>query len=209
MGSCQKGIHERITWEQRKLGDIFKFAGSGGTPAANNPEYYGGSIPFLGISDIRDREISSTEKTLTEKGLANSAAWIVPAGAISLAMYASVGKVGILSQDTATSQAFYNMVFAGDSLRDFVYTQLERAGEGDGWEPYISTGTQRNLNAEKVKEYGIKIPSSEETALVASFFQKLDSLVTLHQREGRACSVCWLRLALGASCRFVSVSALG
>lgn len=60
------------------------------------------------------RFISETAKTITQYGLENSAAWIVPAGAISLAMYASVGKVAITCCDMATSQAFYNMVF--DSL---------------------------------------------------------------------------------------------
>ena len=53
------------------------------------------------------------------------------------------------------------------------------------------------------------LPSAAEQRSLCALFQRLDSLITLHQREGRACSVCWLRLALGASCRFVSVSALG
>ena len=55
----------------------------------------------------------------------------------------------------------------------------------------------------------VSAPSLAEQSRIGALFQKLDSLITLHQREGRACSVCWLRLALGASCRFVSVSALG
>ncbi|MGC3206543.1 restriction endonuclease subunit S, partial [Enterococcus faecalis] len=45
------------------------------------------------------------------EGLKNSSAWIVPKESISLAMYASVGKVAILKLDIATSQAFYNMIF--------------------------------------------------------------------------------------------------
>ncbi|WP_270773278.1 restriction endonuclease subunit S [Pauljensenia sp. OF14-1SRA] len=170
-------------WEQRKLGELILLGGSGGTPSATNSDYYGGEIPFLGISDIEGRDITHTSKTLTEEGLHNSAAWVVPAGAVSLAMYASVGKVGIIRQDTATSQAFYNMVFEDVTIRDFVFTRLEKADADFEWEPYISTGTQRNLNADKVKAFTIVVPNNCETTEISRYFANLDSLITLHQRK--------------------------
>ena len=172
-------------WEQRKLGELIQLGGSGGTPSANNPDYYGGDIPFLSIADINGRDITNTAKTLTDEGLQNSAAWIVPSGAVSLAMYASVGKVGIIRQDTATSQAFYNMVFDNEALRDFVFTRLEKAETDSEWEPYISTGTQRNLNADKVKSFSLDVPSNEEASEISAYFANLDTLITLHQREPR------------------------
>ena len=165
------------------MGEIIQLGGSGGTPSVANPNYYGGEIPFLGIADIKGRDIAHTAKTLTEEGLHNSAAWIVPAGAVSLAMYASVGKVGIIRQDTATSQAFYNMVFEDVAIRDFVFTRLEKADASFEWEPYISTGTQRNLNADKVKAFTIAVPGSREAAKIGRYFENLDHLITLHQRK--------------------------
>lgn len=172
------------------MGEIIQLGGSGGTPSATNPNYYGGEIPFLGIADIEGRDIAHTAKTLTEEGLRNSAAWIVPAGAVSLAMYASVGKVGIIRQDTATSQAFYNMVFEDVVIRDFVFTRLEKADASFEWEPYISTGTQRNLNADKVKAFAIAVPGGREAAKIGRYFANLDSLITLHQRTCPAFCFC-------------------
>ena len=157
--------------------------GSGGTPSATNASYYGGDIPFLGISDIKNRDITITAKSITEKGLENSAAWIIPAGSICLAMYASVGKAGINRVSLATSQAFYNMVFEDETLRDFIYTRLEKADTDNEWNPLISTGTQANLNADKVKSFRILLPSSDERRLIAKYFADLDSLITLHQRK--------------------------
>ena len=171
------------TWEQRKLKDLFAYGGSGGTPSSGNRDYYNGNIPFLNISDLKERNIRFTEKQITTLGLCNSAAWIVPAGSISLAMYASVGKVGIICNDIATSQAFYNMVIQDIFVRNFLYTRLEKADICNEWEPYISTGTQRNLNAEKVRDFKIKIPSRYEMNHIGSIFEVLDSLITLHQRE--------------------------
>lgn len=165
------------------MGELIQLGGSGGTPSANNPDYYGGDIPFLSIADINGRDITNTAKTLTDEGLQNSAAWIVPSGAVSLAMYASVGKIGIIRQDTATSQAFYNMVFDNEALRDFVFTRLEKAETDSEWEPYISTGTQRNLNADKVKSFSLDVPSNEEASEISAYFANLDTLITLHQRK--------------------------
>ena len=162
---------------------MFAYGGSGGTPSSVNRDYYNGDIPFLNISDLKERNIRFTEKQITTLGLRNSAAWIVPAGSISLAMYASVGKVGIICNDTATSQAFYNMVVQDIFVRNFLYTRLEKADAYNEWEPCISTGTQRNLNAEKVKNFKIKIPSRHEMNQIGSIFEVLDSLITLHQRK--------------------------
>ncbi|MBT1034934.1 restriction endonuclease subunit S [Canibacter sp. lx-45] len=170
-----QGFHEE--WIQSQLGNLIALGCSGGTPTATNPSYYNGHIPFLGISDIKDRFIRSTAKHITDAGLNNSAAWIAPKGSISLAMYASVGKVGILDIDAATSQAFYNMVFSSAGTRDFIYARLKNAELGLEWEPYISTGTQRNLNAEKVKSFPLFVPSLKEQEAIGSLFHKLDDLL--------------------------------
>src|SRR5699024_3469435 len=150
-------------WEDKKLNELFIKSGSGGTPRSNVTEYYNGDVPFLSITDITksDGYIYKTDKKISKKGLENSAAWVVPAGSISLAMYASVGKIAILKIDVATSQAFYNMIFDNNLIRDFVYQSLSKANEFDEWNKFISTGTQKNLNAEKVKNFTIKIPPEE------------------------------------------------
>ncbi|MDW8705618.1 restriction endonuclease subunit S [Streptococcus suis] len=163
-------------WELRKLGEVVEKSGSGGTPKSTNKAYYGGNIPFLSITDITQsgKYITNTEKTLTEIGLENSSAWIVPKGAISLAMYASVGKLAILKTDVATSQAFFNMVFSNEIVRDYVYFILDKAQLFNEWLPLISTGTQGNLNAQKLKEYIIPLPTLPEQEAIGTFFQTLD-----------------------------------
>ncbi|NQI72634.1 restriction endonuclease subunit S [Streptococcus suis] len=163
-------------WEEVKLGEVVEKSGSGGTPKSTNKAYYGGNIPFLSITDITQsgKYITNTEKTLTEIGLENSSAWKVPKGAISLAMYASVGKLAILKTDVATSQAFFNMVFSNEIVRDYVYFILDKAQLFNEWLPLISTGTQGNLNAQKLKEYIIPLPSLPEQEAIGTFFQTLD-----------------------------------
>ncbi|MDK7134358.1 restriction endonuclease subunit S [Corynebacterium sp. UMB4614] len=171
-------------WGDTTLEQLFEYGGSGGTPSKSRPEFYGGDIPFLGIADIRDRVITHTNKTITELGLKNSAAWKIPAGAISLAMYASVGRVGIAGMELTTSQAFYNMVFSNDATRSFVYAHLAKMELMSEWDVHISTGTQRNLNAFKVRTLPIKIPSSfEEQRAIGVLFAVLDALIEQHRAK--------------------------
>jgi len=171
-------------WEERKLSDLFIKGGSGGTPKSTNKAFYDGDIPFLGISDITKSNgfINNTEKHISSDGLNSSAAWIVSKGAISLAMYASVGKLAILNIDAATSQAFYNMIFDDYDLRDLVYQRLNKANELSEWNKLISTGTQSNLNADKVKNFQMYLPKNhDEIKLISTFFKQIDNTNALHQ----------------------------
>lgn len=172
-------------WKEVKLGDLILRGGSGGTPKSTVAKYYGGDIPFLSITDISNsgKYLKRTEKTITNEGLQNSSAWVVPEGAISLAMYASVGKLAILGIDCATSQAFYNMVFEDDIVRNFVYITLEKANIYNEWGSLISTGTQANLNAEKVKNFSFLHPRKPEQEVIGTFFQDLDKAIAKQEEK--------------------------
>lgn len=170
-------------WKQQKLGELISNGGSGGTPSSKVKDYYIGNIPFLNISDITMRNIQDSEKHISKRGLESCHAWIVPAGSISLTMYASVGKVGILMQPMATSQAFYNLCFSDDSLRDFIYSRLEKAQIFSEWNPYIATGTQGNLNANAVRSFKIDVPEFEEIRLISILFTVFDTLVSAEKQK--------------------------
>lgn len=66
-------------WDQFKLSELYDYACSGGTPSSTNSEYYDGDIPFLGISDITERVVNKTQKSITEAGLKNSTAVLLQA----------------------------------------------------------------------------------------------------------------------------------
>jgi type I restriction enzyme S subunit len=111
--------------------------GTGHTPSRTNPFYWGGSIPWIALPDARDnhgRYIETTVQTITEAGLANSAARLHDANTVCLSRTASVGYVTIMAQSMATSQDFatwtcteallpeylmYALLAEGDELRSF------------------------------------------------------------------------------------------
>ena len=81
---------------------------SGHTPSRKHPEYWDGDIPWVSIPDARDNHCSVIHETsacITQAGLDNSAARIIPEGAVFLCRTAaSIGYTLILGRPMATSQ---------------------------------------------------------------------------------------------------------
>src|SRR5436309_9891760 len=67
---------------------------TGGTPSRKVPAYFGGSIPWVKSGDLNDGVLSTTEEKITQDALQNSAAKLLPAGTVSIALYgATIGKL--------------------------------------------------------------------------------------------------------------------
>jgi restriction endonuclease S subunit len=92
-------------WVETTLGEIANW-GSGGTPKADNPDFYDGEIPWCVIGDLTESEVWETEKRITNLGISNSSAKVIDPGSVLLAMYgASIGRTGISAIPMATNQA--------------------------------------------------------------------------------------------------------
>src|SRR5438552_10018974 len=91
-------------WASTFLGDPFSW-GSGGTPLRSREMSYGGNIPWVVIGDLNDGLVTETSEYITTAGLATSSAKWVEDGAVLLAMYGSIGKLGIAGRRLTTNQA--------------------------------------------------------------------------------------------------------
>lgn len=161
-------------WSRRRLGELADM-GSGGTPPAGNPGYYGGSIPWVAISDMTQagRFIEYTERSLSDSGLSNSAAQLFPAGTVLYAMYASLGECSIACMELCTSQAILGIRPRTGLVRDFLYYSLISRRE------FVKTlgqqGTQSNLNKSIVQSFEIHLPAPDEQTAIATVFSDMDA----------------------------------
>lgn len=163
------------TWTKTTLGECFKW-GSGGTPKSGISNYYGGSIPWLVIGDLNDGIINKSGQTITEQGLENSSAKLVDEGTLLLAMYGSIGKLGIAGMKLATNQA---IAFAEKneietkyifSFLRYARSQLSELGKG---------ATQQNISQTVIKAFPFPLaPLNEQKRIVAKIeelFSELDN----------------------------------
>ena len=82
-------------WQIKKMTEVVEW-GSGGTPKATEKMYYeNGTIPWLVIGDLNDGIVIDSSSKITRLGLENSSAKIVPKNTLLVAMYGSIGKLGI------------------------------------------------------------------------------------------------------------------
>ena len=90
-------------WTFQSLGEVFEVIG-GGTPSKKVAANYDGDIPWATIRDMQTDEISGTERSITERGLKNSSAKLIPTGEVVMASRVGLGRASILRQDTAINQ---------------------------------------------------------------------------------------------------------
>ncbi len=157
-----------------KLKDLIIKGKAGGTPSSTVAEYYNGDIPFLSISDItkQGKYVEFTEKHISENGLANSSAWIVPSNSLILSMYASVGLVCINKVPLATSQAMFSMVLKDCNMLDYIYYYLNFFRETQ-IHRLLETGTQSNINADTVRD--IEIPFYSNILVFVKTLQAIEN----------------------------------
>lgn len=170
-------------WKKVKLGEIADMK-SGGTPSSNNKSYYDGNIPWVVIADITkaNKYIYRTEKLITQDGLTNSSAKILPINTVLYAMYASIGKTAISKVPLATNQAILGITPLKDKLlSEYLYYILDNI-EGNV-KLLGQSGTQSNLNKEMVKDFNFVIPSLPEQQAIAEILTAADREIELAQKK--------------------------
>ena len=159
----------------KRLDTLFSKGKAGGTPTSTNKEYYNGEIPFLSINDItkQGKYVRYTENYLSQSGLENSSAWVVPKYSLIMSMYASVGLVTINEIPITTSQAMFAMQLKDKDLLDYLYYYLSYF-KYRHIHKYLETGTQSNINADIIR--GIMIPTygHSRNMEIASTLQGID-----------------------------------
>jgi type I restriction enzyme S subunit len=145
--------------------------GSGGTPSRRRPDYFGGGIPWVKTTEVRNEVIVSTEETLTEAGFNNSSAKLYPAGSLIIAMYGQGGTRGRsakLGIEAATNQAcavLFNIHPEIDP--DFLWYFL--MSQYDSIRAEASGNNQPNLNAQMIADLRVPLsPLAEQKRIVAA-----------------------------------------
>jgi type I restriction enzyme S subunit len=168
-------------WEVVKIGDIAQTS-SGGTPNRAKKEYYNGNIPWVKSSELKDNIIYDTEEKITEEGLQNSSAKILPKGTLFVAMYgATVGKTGILGIDAAMNQAICaippNKTFDLNFLKNYIIFGRDRLIS------ISSGGAQPNISQEIIRAFKIPLPSLQEQQRIAEILSTIDEKLETSKLE--------------------------
>ena len=160
---------------------------SGGTPSRSNPTYWvGGSIPWVKTAEVDYCVIERTEELITPAGLTESAAKLLPAGTLLLAMYGqgvTRGKVAILGIDAACNQACAAIRAIDDRIEvRYLYHYL--VSRYSAIRQLAHGGQQQNLNLDIVRDLQVAFPTDKaEQNEIVTILEALDRKIDLHQRK--------------------------
>lgn len=95
----------------------------GGTPKTGNSMFWNGDVPFFTPKDVGTPYTLSTEKTITEDGLAHCNSRLYPVNTVFVTARGTVGKVGLPGVPMAMNQSCYALIGKGiDQLMVYFYT---------------------------------------------------------------------------------------
>lgn len=108
---------------------------------------------------------------------------MLPIGTVLFTSRAGIGKTAILSRKGCTNQGFQSIVPYEDKLDSyFIFSrteELKRYGETVG-----SGSTFVEVSGKQMANMDLMMPKTlREQKIIGQYFQNLDNLITLHQRE--------------------------
>lgn len=169
-------------WEQRKVSELENETYGGGTPKTSIEEYWNGNIPWIQSSDIIEHDVNSInpKKFISEEAVNKSATKLVPENSIAIVTRVGVGKLVIMPFSYATSQDFLSLSKLNSDTPFTAYLLYKKMQN----ESHAVQGTSiKGITKEELLSKEVMIPQLKEQKIIGTYFQSLDHLITLHQRE--------------------------
>lgn len=167
-------------WNMVPLGNVASLM-TGGTPNSSTPSYYlDGTIPWLVSGDIHNDEIFDCEGRITDEGMQNSNAKLLPVNSVLIALNGqgkTRGTVSILRMSATCNQSLVSISSNDDSvlLNEFIYLYLK----GKYQEIRDMTGDKERsgLNMILIRSIPIPVPPLSDQIQIIEEYKKIKSLV--------------------------------
>ena len=151
---------------------------NGTTPSRNNPDFWGGDVPWLPTGKVNERYISKSDEYITHEALAKCSLRMISANSTLVAMIgqgATRGRSAYLEIDATINQNFAAVTPGPDILPEFLFYQLDAC-----YEPlrHWSHGSnQHALNTKLVAEFPIWVPDKSTQGEIANGVFQLEAEV--------------------------------
>jgi type I restriction enzyme S subunit len=162
-------------WEVKRLKDIGKIIG-GGTPSTSISEYWNGDISWFTPTEIKQKYITKSLRTITQKGLVKSSAKVLPVGTILFSSRATIGDIGISLIECTTNQGFQSFVIDKKiTINEFMYYWIiENKKE---FMRRANGSTFLEISKSEIEKIKIILPSLPEQQKIANFLTATDTKI--------------------------------
>jgi type I restriction enzyme S subunit len=149
-------------WRVGKLSDVGEIIG-GGTPSKSKPEYYAEiGIPWITPKDLsinKNKYISRGEIDISELGLRESSARLMPKGTVLFSSRAPIGYIAIAKNAVTTNQGFKSVVPFENISSEYIYLLLKNSV--NEIESRATGSTFKEISGGEMKKVPIILPPKE------------------------------------------------
>ena len=172
-------------WEEKEIQEVADVVG-GGTPSTKEADNFNGNIPWItpkDLSNYKFRHISRGERNISQKGLEQSSAKLLPANTILLTTRAPVGYVAISKNEVTTNQGFHSLISKSGVSFEFLYYLLKSNTEV--LKSHASGTTFGELSGSTLKSLKFVFPELSEQRAIAKILSDLDEKIELNNQMNK------------------------
>ena len=160
-------------WPLVKLGEVAEVK-NGGTPDTKNPDYWNdGDICWATLVDTKNKYLYDTERKITQEGLNNSSAVLLPINTVIFSSRATIGDISIAKITTATNQGYKNFICNSDVLYyEYLFYVLKFYAKEI--ETLAVGMTYKEISSTNIKNYQIPLPTLEVQQQIADECEAVD-----------------------------------
>ena len=168
-------------WKEATIGDVATIIG-GGTPSTLNPSYWNGDIQWFTPAELNNSKkyVSKSERTITEQGLKESSAKLLPKGTVLLTTRASIGLTAILKNPACTNQGFQSLIAKDICCNEFLYYVIPLIK--DEMLSRASGSTFAEISARKLSTITLQLPPLPEQQRIANALSDVDALISTTEK---------------------------
>lgn len=169
-------------WREYKLSEIINIIG-GGTPSRSNPEFWGGTIPWLSVKDFNAgrRYVENTEEHITPLGLNKSSTKILTNGQVIISARGTVGELAQIVGEMAFNQSCYGLDAKSEYLtNDYLYYLIKYTVSNL---KKLTHGAVFDTITKNTFDYAnVKIPESKQQTEIVKILGSLDDKIELNRK---------------------------
>ena len=166
-------------WSVKTIKDLAMVI-SGGTPDTSIKSFWDGDIQWFTPSEIgKNKYVDCSSRTISEEGLNNSSAKLLPPNTILLSSRATIGECSISLRECATNQGFQSLM-AKDCNTEFLYYLIQTKKKDLIRKSCGSTFLE--ISANEVRKIQGSVPSDAEQKKIAKLLSLLDERIAAQNK---------------------------
>lgn len=167
-----------LAWEEVTLGSQLDAIIGGGTPSRSRADYWAdGDIPWITVKDMVSHRITGTQEKITEAGLNNSSANLIPPNTVIVATRMAVGRTTRSTVPAAINQDLKALFPKSTLMPEYLHLVMRRAQPI--LESQASGSTVKGIRLQNLKDYRFYLPSIPEQKGIVEIIQGWEEALLL------------------------------